>query len=261
MYETRVEDYGRVAHGSIKARLLWFLDWLALRLADQAFTDTPPRAARFTERYKSARRVIPVAVEPPVWAVPGPPSASERLEVLYYGNYIPLHGLEYVFEAARRVANPERFSFRFVGGTEGQRSAAIDRLRAADGKLRVEFIPDVPESRLAMLIADSDIVLGVFGTSPKAGEVVANKVVQGLASGRRVLTRESLALSELQELMGPLLIQVAPGDPAAIASALENASICRPSPPEVERVARLPREAARLSRDALLRRIRELADG
>ena len=63
-------------------------------------------------------------------------------------------------------------------------------------------------------------MLGVFGTSAKAGSVIANKVWQGLACGRVVVTRRSAALDEIAGLVGGQLVTVEPGSSAAIETAL-----------------------------------------
>ncbi|MET8272471.1 hypothetical protein [Streptomyces sp. NPDC005096] len=55
----------------------------------------------------------------------------------------------------------------------------------------------------------SDVVLGVTGPSLKAASVIANKVWQGLAFGRVVITSEDLpALAEIEQIVGQALVQV-----------------------------------------------------
>ncbi|WP_327432510.1 hypothetical protein [Streptomyces sp. NBC_01236] len=53
----------------------------------------------------------------------------------------------------------------------------------------------------------SDVVPGVTGPSPKAASVIANKVWQGLAFGRFVITREGPALAEIAQIVEQALVQ------------------------------------------------------
>ena len=64
------------------------------------------------------------------------------------------------------------------------------------------------------------MVLGVFGASDKARGVLANKLWQGLACGRTVITQESPALAELRPIVGDQLVASRPGDPSSLAGAL-----------------------------------------
>src|SRR5207248_409516 len=54
----------------------------------------------------------------------------------------------------------------------------------------------VATTELRGLMAASDVCLGVFGTVPKAGRVIPNKVFDGLAVRRPVLSADTPALRE-----------------------------------------------------------------
>jgi glycosyltransferase involved in cell wall biosynthesis len=81
----------------------------------------------------------------------------------------------------------------------------------------------IPYQKLPERIAQADVLLGIFGDSPKAGRVIPNKVYQALACGRPVVTRQSNAYpSELQANPSSGIVFIPPADPDAIAFEVSN---------------------------------------
>jgi glycosyltransferase involved in cell wall biosynthesis len=62
--------------------------------------------------------------------------------------------------------------------------------------------------------------LGIFGTSPKASRVIPNKAFQALACATPLVTADTPASRELL-VHGESAMLVPPGDPAALADAVE----------------------------------------
>lgn len=219
LHETAVLDWGSVRPGSLRALRLRLLDRLAVRLADVALSDTEPRAESL-RRLGGSTPVVVLPVGAPAWARDLPPTdPGGTLRVLYYGNYIPLHGTETVIEALEMTVPHRSVELTLIGG--GPRRDGIRRLVDRSGlSASCRFVDPVPESDLRAAIAESDVVLGVFGDSAKARSVVANKVWQGLACGRTVITQRSTALDELQIVAGARLVQTEPGDASSVAAAL-----------------------------------------
>jgi glycosyltransferase involved in cell wall biosynthesis len=65
------------------------------------------------------------------------------------------------------------------------------------------------------------LLIGIFGTSAKAAQVIPNKVYQVLAAGRALITSDTPAARELLA-PGPGIILVPPGDPQALATAIRK---------------------------------------
>jgi len=223
LYETYVEDWQVTRPGTLRARRYGFQDAMALWAADFYLVDTEPRAAALRRRVRGRRQVVALQVGAPSWARPLPRDADTELRILYYGGYIPLHGIGTVVRALAVLARSTPFRATFVGAGAAREGVRADVLARGLGH-RVTFLDPVPESDLVDLLAGHDVVLGVFGTSRKAAGVVANKVWQGLACGRRVVTRRSEALAPLRPVVGDALVEIEPGDPTALASALARAA-------------------------------------
>lgn len=219
MYETNVADWGRYGPATVKARRDRWADWTALRLADLVVTDTSVRAQWLQCAGRLKVRPIHLPVGAPAWAQPSRRVPEQLFRVLYYGNYIPLHGVEFAVRAMSVLPATSSARLHLIG--DGELKEATVSLVAALGLGSVcTFESSIPEADLAARIHESDVVLGIFGSSEKAATVIANKVWQGLACGRPVITRQSAALEELAPLVGEALIQTPAADPAALASAI-----------------------------------------
>jgi hypothetical protein len=114
--------------------------------------------------------------------------------VLYFGQYLPLHGLDVIVDAVGRLATRTDLRFVFIGtGEERARIEPLVRATRAD----VEFVSWVPYGELGARIASADIVLGIFGSSAKAAMVIPNKVYEAAAMGCAVVTADTPAIREV----------------------------------------------------------------
>jgi hypothetical protein len=100
-------------------------------------------------------------------------------------------------------------------GSGGLRPVVETQVRRLLAPQTYTFVDHMPSGRLREYVNQSDLIVGIFGTSDKAAEVVANKVWQGLAAGKVVLTRESPALHDLAAIVDQQL-QVIPAGSAAL---------------------------------------------
>ena len=108
-----------------------------------------------------------------------PENGAEPFRVLYHGAYLPLHGTEYIVEAAR-MTQDENIQWDFLGW--GAYKAATEAKAA--GIRNVRFLEKVPYVDVPKVIAAHDVVLGVFGTTAKAARVIGNKVYECMACRR-----------------------------------------------------------------------------
>ncbi|MDP2660242.1 MAG: glycosyltransferase [Dehalococcoidia bacterium] len=221
LHSTAVEDRKVVGPASLMARGLWLIDKVSCSLADLVLMDTQAHIDWFTERYglpkKRFRRVLMGAEE----AGPGRPQSRESgrpFKVLYFGQFIPLHGVEYILGAARELRHQPDISFELVG--EGQTYNEAKRFARDEGLTNVSFVPGwFPPDELAVLVRQADVCLGVFGTGRKAELVIPQKVVFAIALGRPVLTRDSPAVREVFTPGRDIMVCQA-GSPQSLASSL-----------------------------------------
>ena len=227
--ETFIEDRRLVAPGTVRARLIRWLDRLALRAADVILADTPQQATSWAALAGvplSRFAVLPVGADERLFdparrmQAGGRGDDLECLRVLFYGTYSPLHGAETIVEAVHRLERAgERLAVVMIG--TGQCEAAV-RARAAEAGLRtITFVPWVLEHELPNWIAWADVVLGIFGATAKAARVVPNKVYQAMAMASAIVTRDSPALRWLAD-GEEIALLVPPADADALAAALHT---------------------------------------
>lgn len=220
-YDTIVLDRKLVRRAHPIAWLAWLAEWLAAHAADIAFMDTATHARRmekvFHLRAHSVGCVWVGAEElffnnrPP----PAPPHSD--LRVLFYGQFIPLHGVDVIIGAARRLRDAP-VHWTLVG--RGQAAPAIRAMLAQEPLPKLSWIDWVTYADLPGLIADADVCLGIFGTSDKAASVIPNKVFQIVAMGRPLVTRDSSAIRELLPGNEPCMHRVRAGDADDLAAAI-----------------------------------------
>jgi glycosyltransferase involved in cell wall biosynthesis len=223
LYDTTVIDRAMLRRGGLLARLLYGIEWLSTRAADRILLDTRSHADYVAELFGlPAGKVgsFHVGAETDIFTRAVEPPATQPLKVLFYGQFIPLHGLDTIVAAIELIeqrADKPELHFTIVG--TGQEQPRIDALIAAKGLTSVKRIAWVPFTDLPALIAASAICLGVFAADGKGTRVIPNKVFQILSVGRPLITMDSPAIRELVS-PGPALRLVPPGDAAALAEAI-----------------------------------------
>jgi glycosyltransferase involved in cell wall biosynthesis len=266
LHDTIVSDRRLIGPRHPLARLVHVWEWLACRAADRVVLDTAAHVALFDRQYHLADdcvTAIMVGAEAAAFApVPLLPakardgSSDGGLKILFYGQFIPLHGIETIVAAAQRArGRPHRWIL--VG--RGQESARISALIAEGPPARIERHDWVPYEELGRHIAEADICLGIFGATGKAGRVIPNKVFQILTAGRPLITRRSPAILELLDGTEPGIRLVPPADPDALLAAVEALGRTLPKAPDTGAPLHGP-IVARFSEAALARRWREVVE-
>ncbi len=205
LYDTVVNDRKIVSKHSPLAWLLYSWEWLACLAANKIFLDTKAHALYFENLFHltpgSIDRVF-VGAETDVFSASSNLSTEEleknHFTVLFYGQFIPLHGIDNIVEAAKKVEQSGNV-VRWIIIGEGQEKERIDALIRNLRVKSIERVPWVPYDQLAKWIRQADVCLGIFGTSGKAERVIPNKVFQVLAINRPLITADTPAIRELFE--------------------------------------------------------------
>jgi len=217
-FDKQVYERRKISPCSAQARNLLHQEQEEFSHADIVLADTPEHARFFTDMLYVAPEklhVVYVGAEDSLFQ-PLPHESRPPLEVLFYGSFIPLQGPQIIVEAARLYSGPPvRWTLLGDGPLKKLCRQQADALGSVTFESRVSY------DRLPARIARADILLGVFGSTPKALRVIPNKVFQALACGKPLVTGTAPSYPEELGTEATAGITWVPmNDPAALAAAV-----------------------------------------
>ena len=216
-WDKQVYERQKFGEQSPQARRLLGWESRLFQGCDRVIADTAEHADFFRQRFgvaQDALAVVPVGAEEDLF-MPTPVPDAAIPEVLFVGSFIALQGPETIVEAARRYRGPHA-RFTLLGDGPLKQTC----VEAASGLQNVHFESWLDYCKLPARIARAQLLLGVFGSSQKAGRVIPNKAYQALAAGRPLVTREGSAWQGIPAGQESGVWRVAPGDPQALADAI-----------------------------------------
>ena len=212
-YETYVLDRKVIDKISWRAKFYYLVDWLGLRLADFVIVDTLAHGKFYSKTYGLSPKkqvLVYVGSDPDYFH---PRKVKEETDVLFYGSYQPLQGVEYIVHAASKIPDVK---FRLIG--DGQQKKKTQDLSQVLKLKNVKFLDWLPVKNLAEQMNKAKIILGVFGKGIKAQIVIPNKVYDAIASKKALITSDTSAVREVfSNNVNVLLVPSANADRLAIA--------------------------------------------
>ncbi|MBU0951838.1 MAG: glycosyltransferase [Elusimicrobia bacterium] len=197
MFQTEVFDRLTTNPGSYEAWKLLFVEKIGCRLADLILLDTNAQINYFCKNIynKPSGYMRVFAGSDDKVFHPQAGSVNGKFKVLFWGNYIPLHGIEHIVRAAKMLEQEKEIIFEFIG--KGQTYHDIVQLTEQLNTGNVAFLDYIDEKQLVNKIAEADICLGIFGDSSKAVNVIPNKVFQAIALCKPLITARTPATQEI----------------------------------------------------------------
>ncbi|GGG32693.1 glycosyltransferase WbuB [Caldovatus sediminis] len=149
-----------------------------------------------------------------------PEAASREVLAVYAGAHGRANGLDRLLDAAAWLQARGERHLRLVLAGEGAEKPALVARAAREGLGNVTFLDPLPKTRLAALLAGSQIGVQCLAPVPAFAEWTApNKLMDYLAAGLPVVSnlpgRAARLLAD-----GPCGVSVPPGDAAALGAAL-----------------------------------------
>lgn len=197
-FETKITDWKRKPLNSWQARWNFKIDCWTFKLSDLVLADTQAHKDYYCQKYGLPSKkveVLPVGFDDDLFRPSAAAKKEDRFTVLFFGSFLPLHGVDCILKAAKIIFTEEPLiQFRLIGS--GQTLPKAKALASKLGLSNVHFEGWMPLSVLPQKIASSDICLGIFGKTEKAMRVVPHKIFQAMGMRKSVATVRTPAVEE-----------------------------------------------------------------
>ncbi len=192
IYTGFAEEQGILNKNSLMGFVAKHGESLLYNMCDMVFADTPLQKKFLIKRLNvnpKKLRVLPIGADDTYYKYTPYTNKNKKLNVMYYGLYSPIHGVEYIIEAARILKDDKDIQFTFVGnGNTFQKN--YDRAQQL-GLKNCIFYNNTPLSEHPAIIGKGDIFLGFLEKHPSVDRIIPNKIYQGLTLNKVVLTADA----------------------------------------------------------------------
>jgi len=197
IYDTLVNDRKKIKKNSLKARFVHFVDALACKWVDKVALESTAEINYFVEEFDLPREKffqLPMSADESLFQPTLIDEPNEKFTVLFFGSFIPLHGIDTITKTAILLKEHKDIFFSICG--DGQTKPEIEKLIQKNDLKNIKLVGLVSKDELLEQIRKSDLCLGIFGKSIKAQKVLTNKVFQILSSKKPLITMDSPAARE-----------------------------------------------------------------
>jgi glycosyltransferase involved in cell wall biosynthesis len=184
---------------SFAVRLLRQIERLACRLPDLLVLDTSEYVAWF-ERVHGVKPerfcLVPTGADERIFHLDDPMRTDDSsFLVLYYGTFIPNHGVMTIVEAAVLLKDDQDIQFLLIG--DGPVKPAVLDFVKKKGLSNVTFKDWLERTDLVKQIESADVCLGAFGTTQQSMMTVQNKIYEAIAMAKPVITGYSQSIQNV----------------------------------------------------------------
>ena len=220
------EERGLTRKSPLTGKLIFWLEKGGLKLPNLLISENGAYEAYYCQQYNLSparfRRVPHGADEQVYHPRPDIQPPQDSFRVTYHGAFLPSHGLDAVIGAAILLRDHVDIQFHFYG--TGPEEARIIAIAVQENLKNVVFHGFVSRDELLDSLAQAHIVLGVFGETRQSHYTIQNKVWEGLAMGRPVISGKSAVVEAVMN-HGEQLYLIERNNPQALAEAIRALQI------------------------------------
>ena len=197
VYDTLCFERRRFSPGSLMGRITFWIDRTSCSLANMVCLDTQAHAQYFHATFGIPSEKLRSLFVGSNEALFYPRSVEKTIPlVLYYGSFLPLHGIDVIVRAAKILEDEPDLRFRIIG--KGIETGRIKELSERLKIKNIDFLLPIPLRELPDHISQATVCLGGhFGSAAKAGRVIAGKTFQCMAMGKATIVGDNPANREL----------------------------------------------------------------
>ena len=198
-YDTMCFDRKKFKPDSLAGSFFFWLDKYSCEQSDKILLDTNAHIDYFLKTFglpKEKFHRVFVGADESLFYPRDVRRDDRRFRVFYYSSFLPLHGTEYIVQAAARLNDNREVEFLLIG--KGPEHQKVRDLAQRMGAENIRFIDWIPYENLPQEIAKSDICLGGhFSDIDKAKRVIAGKTYQFIAMKKPVIVGDCPGNREL----------------------------------------------------------------
>jgi hypothetical protein len=205
LYDTEVNDRKYISSSSKRARLLAKLDSLGNQCHRSIYLN-PCEARRYRNLsglpFDSPNKVIiPLNVlQRRFGNLPFYNSVSKTFNMVWWGTYIPLHGLDKIIQATHILSDKYDIHLYICGNNpelSKRYEQQIDSIPGLNRNVTIYNDLTFTNGELEDFIVNKcDLAFGCFGDSDKAKTVILNKAIEAIGMKIPILTQNSEAFDE-----------------------------------------------------------------
>jgi glycosyltransferase involved in cell wall biosynthesis len=197
-YEAYILDRELSPPGSLRARLIWFLDWISFRFSDLVLVESLSQKKYLEREFgvpASKMMVTFTAADTEIFFPDSTVEKSKTPLVVFRGFFVPATGVEYVLEVAKKLKEAG-VAFRMIG--RGPLESVVRSTIAREGLDNIELITCYLEpGELRRLMLEGWVLLGQFGDHPRMLHTIQHKTFEALALGMPYVTMDSVSNREI----------------------------------------------------------------
>jgi glycosyltransferase involved in cell wall biosynthesis len=190
-YDSLINEKKTIKADSVIGRFIYYYEKIVLQFSDKIITDTALHKYFFQETFGIDHEKImsiPVGADELLGEIKNNinPYNNQRFNILFYGSFLPLHGVNIILQSALELRNLP-IQFTLIGGNRIDLTEFNQFIKQHDLK-NITHIKWVDFQDLSSYIQFADVGLGgPFGNTGQAKRVITGKTYQFLAMKKPVI--------------------------------------------------------------------------
>jgi len=192
LYDTVVIDRQLIKNKFI-AKTIYLFEKLTYNLCDRIYVDTEAHKEYISNLFSIKKEKIFVSYQGISNEFLTYKKKVKKKQVLYFGKYIPLHGIKNLISVIKKC--PKDLCWIFIG--DGPDKKYLDKFIEENKSIKIKTIKWLNTNNLKKIINESKYIMGIFGKSVKSSNVIPLKIYMSLASHSWIITMDSPAIKEI----------------------------------------------------------------